>query len=135
MTDVFSAAKRSAVMSRIRSKGNKDTELRFREILRRHHIHGWRRHLLLPGRPDFSFPKQKVAVFVDGCFWHGCERCYRAPKRNQLYWQPKIERNRARDKEATKALRKRKWRVLRFWECSLKNEKSIVRCVLGALDR
>jgi len=72
MADVFSKTKRSAVMAAIRSRGNKDTEMKLAAITRTHGITGWRRHLPLPGRPDFAFRKERVAVFVDGCFWHGC---------------------------------------------------------------
>jgi DNA mismatch endonuclease (patch repair protein) len=120
-------------MSQIRSKGNRDTEIRFRAILLRNKIHGWRRHLPLPGKPDFSFPDQRVAVFVDGCFWHGCAKCYRAPKSNQSYWSAKIDRNRARDKKAATALRRQNWRVLRFWECSLSNDEQVKKRLLRAL--
>jgi len=66
MPDVFSKSKRSAVMAAIRSKGNKDTELAFLKLLRAGGIKGWRRHAVLPGRPDFVFRRQRVAIFVDG---------------------------------------------------------------------
>ena len=72
MTDVFSKKKRSQVMAAIRSKGNKTTELRLASILRAHGISGWRRHQPLFGKPDFVFRRERLAVFVDGCFWHGC---------------------------------------------------------------
>jgi DNA mismatch endonuclease (patch repair protein) len=78
--DVFTQKKRSEVMSRIRGKGNEKTEVRLAKLMRKAGIRGWRRHLPIPGRPDFSFRQQKVAVFVDGCFWHGCPRCFRLPK-------------------------------------------------------
>jgi len=68
MADVFSKRKRSQVMAAIRSKGNKDTELKLASILRAHGIKGWRRHQPLVGKPDFIFLKQRLAVFVDGCF-------------------------------------------------------------------
>jgi DNA mismatch endonuclease (patch repair protein) len=67
-------------------------------------------------RIDIAFPQQKVAVYVDGCFWHGCPKHYRAAKSNTKYWGPKIARNIERDKETNKDLRKRGWKVLRFWE-------------------
>ena len=76
MPDVFTKEKRSEVMSLIRGKGNKETENALLALLRQNKITGWRRHLPLPGKPDFAFQKQKVAVFVDGCFWHGCPKCY-----------------------------------------------------------
>src|SRR5258706_12439302 len=96
--DVFSKAKRSEVMSRIRSRANMATEIALARLLRSNSISGWRRHLSLPGRPDFTFHKSKLVVFVDGCFWHGCPTCYRAPKSQVRYWSEKILRNLSRDK-------------------------------------
>ena len=93
MADVFSKKKRSQVMAAIRSEGNKDTELKLASILRAHGIKGWHRHQPLPGKPDFVFLKQRVAVFVDGCFWHGCKKHSRLPKSNVAYWQAKLGRN------------------------------------------
>jgi DNA mismatch endonuclease (patch repair protein) len=72
MADIWTKAKRSAVMSLIRGHGNKDTELRLIKIFRLFGIIGWRRKQKLFGKPDFVFRKQRVVVFVDGCFWHGC---------------------------------------------------------------
>jgi DNA mismatch endonuclease (patch repair protein) len=119
MADVFSKAKRSRVMAAIRSKGNKETELRLARIFRHYRITGWRRHQPVTGKPDFIFRRQKLAVFVDGCFWHGCPRCYHRPKSNRKYWDAKIIRNRARDRYVTKALRQRGWRIIRIWEHEL----------------
>lgn len=102
-------------MAAIRSKGNKDTELRLVSILRAHGITGWRRHRPLPGKPDFIFPKQHLAVFVDGCFWHGCRWHCRMPQNNRRYWQNKIAGNIARDRRTTRLLRTQGWRVLRIW--------------------
>lgn len=119
MSDVFTSAKRSEVMSLIRGKGNKDTELRLISVMRAHGIAGWRRGSLLPGRPDFVFPKLKIAVFVDGCFWHGCPVHGTSPKRNALFWQQKISQNRSRDRRVSRALKARGWIVLRIWEHAL----------------
>src|SRR3954453_21090414 len=110
----YSQSKRSLVMAAIRSRGNKDTELKLAAILRANRITGWRRHQPLPGRPDFVFRKERLAIFVDGCFWHGCARCYRRPSSNRVYWDAKVQRNRARDREVTRELKKRGWRVLRI---------------------
>jgi DNA mismatch endonuclease, patch repair protein len=126
MSDVFTKAKRSEVMSRIRGHGNKDTEIALARLLRRNRIIGWRRNQLVFGKPDFLFRKQKLAVFVDGCFWHGCAKCYRAPKSNRQFWLEKITRNRKRDLEVNHFLRSRGWKVLRFWECGLSDEKKVV---------
>jgi len=118
---------RSRMMAAIKGKGNKATELRFMAILRKNHITGWRRGSLLPGRPDFVFPKQKLAVFLDGCFWHGCPRCYRPPSVNVNFWSQKVSKNRLRDKRTTRKLRQMGWKVLRIWECKLGNELLIKR--------
>src|SRR5580698_6691086 len=76
---------RAYVMSCIRGRNNKTTELAMICILKKFYITGWRRHLPLRGKPDFCFPKQRVIVFVDGCFWHGCPRCYKKPKQNTKF--------------------------------------------------
>src|SRR5271169_3288884 len=93
MPDVFTKTKRSQIMASIRSQGNKSTELKLANILRVAGITGWRRHQDLPGRPDFSFRRQRLAIFVDGCFWHGCRSHCRMPQNNNLYWQAKIGKN------------------------------------------
>lgn len=121
MADLFDPAKRSAVMSLIRGSGNRDTELRLISLLREAQIKGWRRRAPIFGKPDFVFPKQRVAVFVDGCFWHrhsGCKFAY-TPKTRPEFWLPKFERNVARDRLVTRTLKRAGWRVLRVWECQL----------------
>lgn len=115
----FAGLTRSELMSRIRSRGNKKTELALVALLRLHHITGWRRHQPLPGTPDFVFRKHKLAVFVDGSFWHGCARCYKRPSSNRRFWDAKCARNCARDREVTRELRRRGWRVVRVWEHEL----------------
>jgi len=119
MADVFTKAKRSAVMSRIRGHGNKDTELALMKLLRDHNITGWRRNQKVFGKPDFAFRKIRLALFVDGCFWHGCPRCYRRPKSNRKFWDAKIARNRERDRRVNRELRRIGWRVMRIWEHEL----------------
>ena len=124
MTDVFTKAKRSEVMSLIRSRGNKGTELKLISLMREQGITGWRRHVKLTAaplsvRPDFVFRTQRVAVFVDGCFWHGCPRHATRPKQNRAFWDAKIARNRARDRKVSRTLRAAGWSVLRIWECAL----------------
>jgi DNA mismatch endonuclease (patch repair protein) len=114
-------------MSRIRGKGNRETEVRLAKMMRVQGINGWRRHLPLIGRPDFSFKKQRLAVFVDGCFWHGCPMCFRLPKQNRAFWRAKIDKNRRRDRSVNRQLRKMKWRVLRIRECQLKKPKILAR--------
>ena len=124
---------RSWLMSRIRGKGNEKTEIRLAKLLRRDGIKGWRRHLPIPGRPDFSFRKQKVAVFVEGCFWHGCPRCFRLPKQNRAFWKAKIEGNRRRDRSVNGRLRGLGWKVIRIRECRLKNADQVVGRIKNAL--
>lgn len=121
MPDVFTPEKRSAVMARIRGKGNKDTELRMIALFRECGITGWRRHQKLQGKPDFVFRRERIALFVDGCFWHGCPKPKHAPlpKTRAEWWAAKLARNKARDREVTRALRNAGWTVLRIWECDL----------------
>ncbi|TAK99022.1 MAG: very short patch repair endonuclease [Verrucomicrobia bacterium] len=137
MADVFSKRKRSEVMSRIRGRGNKDTELALAKLLRRHRITGWRRNQPVFGKPDFIFPKLKLAVFVDGCFWHGCPKHGTKPKNNQAFWRKKLSANKRRDALVTRTLRRYGWRVLRVWEHELarRNEARLVRRLTAALGR
>jgi DNA mismatch endonuclease (patch repair protein) len=129
MTDVFSKGKRSLVMSRIRSRGNKDTELALIRFFRTNQITGWRRHQPLFGKPDFVFPKLRLAVFVDGCFWHSCTLHGTKPKNNAAFWQQKLAVNQERDRVVTRRLKKAGWRVLRLWEHELtrKREPQLLR--------
>ena len=116
----FGGLSRSELMSRIRGAGNLTTELRLAKLLRQHKLTGWRRRLPLAGKPDFAWPREKVAVFVDGCFWHGHD-CARnlTPKTRAAFWAAKIARNRSRDRRVSRELRKEGWTVLRVWECKL----------------
>ncbi len=118
---------RSRMLSAVRGTGNATTELMLAGILRRFKLSGWRRHLPLPGRPDFAWPRLKVAVFVDGCFWHGCPRCYQAPRHNAAFWREKIEVNKRRDRLVARRLREDGWTVLRIWECRVVQHGTISR--------
>ncbi|MCE9609566.1 MAG: very short patch repair endonuclease [Chthoniobacter sp.] len=119
MPDIFTKAKRSEVMARIRSRGNRDTELRLIALMREHGITGWRRNARVFGKPDFVFRAARLAVFVDGCFWHGCPRHATKPATRAEWWAAKLARNAQRDRDVTRTLRKAGWRVLRIWECAL----------------
>ena len=142
MSDVFTKAKRSEVMSRIRGRGNKDTELALAKLLRRHKITGWRRHVQIRGRaallrgpnitaarqhrptsfrvrPDFVFRQSRLAIFVDGCFWHNCPKHGTQPTGNRSFWKKKFARNQTRDRLVNQTLRRAGWRVLRIWEHEL----------------
>ena len=119
MPDVFTKAKRSEVMSRIRGRGNKETELALAKLFRAHGITGWRRHPPLFGKPDFIFRRERIVIFVDGCFWHGCPKHSNVPQNNRLFWEEKLAGNKLRDRLVTKTLRQQGWRVLRIWEHDL----------------
>jgi DNA mismatch endonuclease, patch repair protein len=113
---------RSKIMGTVKSRGNKSTEVRLRFALVRTRIRGWRLHPKdITGKPDFFFDQANLAIFVDGCFWHGCERCGHIPKKNNKFWKMKIERNKSRDKELTQRLKRQGIRVLRFWEHDLRS--------------
>jgi DNA mismatch endonuclease, patch repair protein len=134
VADVFSKAKRSLVMAAIHSTGNKDTEMFLARILRRHKIIGWRRHIPITGKPDFVFQKQRLVVFVDGCFWHGCPKHGRNPKTNQGYWRKKMAGNKKRDRLVKNFLKNAKWKVLRIWEHELKWPDRVAKKILRALE-
>jgi DNA mismatch endonuclease (patch repair protein) len=166
--DVFTKAKRSEVMSRIRGRGNKDTELALARLLRRHGIAGWRRQITLSVRSsrreearsknqktngassrrllrvkvDFVFRQVRLALFVDGCFWHGCPQHATWPAHRAAWWRSKIEGNQARDALVTRTLRRAGWRVLRVWEHTLrratksrKHQEGLLRRIERALNR
>jgi DNA mismatch endonuclease (patch repair protein) len=151
MPDVFSKRKRSEVMSRIRSRGNKDTELALVKLLRAYKVTGWRRHqrITFPAQSggsrsgragsvtaDFVFRRERVAVFVDGCFWHGCPKHSppevwirkstmplsgrsRSARTGVAFWSAKLQQNRERDRYVTRRLRATGWKVIRIWEHDL----------------
>ena len=137
MADVFGTKKRSDVMSRIRGKGNRTTELALAAAFKRAGITGWRRHVAIklplgprvarraegdqPDRSsDFVFKLVRLAVFVDGCFWHSVRCTPKIPENNHEFWQQKLSRNVERDRLVNRELRKAGWRVWRVWEHSLK---------------
>lgn len=110
-------------MSAVKSKGNKTTERRLRSALVSAGIAGWRMHPPdVPGRPDFFFADSSLAVFVDGCFWHGCPECGHYPKTNASFWKAKIDRNRERDEQKTNELREAGCNVIRVWEHELQQD-------------
>ena len=119
---------RSRAMAAVRGRGNKTTELRLRMALVKSGIHGWVcNEASLPGKPDFYFAEQKLAIFVDGCFWHGCPRCGHVPKTNNSFWAAKLDRNRRRHQKVARALRTNGIHVIRFWEHQLR--ENLDRCV------
>jgi DNA mismatch endonuclease, patch repair protein len=135
VADTFNKAERSRIMAAVRSRGNRATELLLVELFRAAGLKGWRRHAAILGRPDFVFAKERVAVFVDGCFWHGCAKHCRMPASNRKYWLAKIERNMQRDRTTRKVLREKGWNVVRVWEHELKHRPdSAVRRISRALN-
>lgn len=126
MADNFTKEGRSNIMRKVKSNRNKSTELRLIVFFKAYKIKGWRRSFKLYGKPDFVFTKQRVVIFVDGCFWHGHDCRNTKPKNNQDYWEQKIKRNKERDIEVTEVLTSKKWFVIRFWECSLKDEVKLI---------
>jgi DNA mismatch endonuclease (patch repair protein) len=123
MVDTFSKIERSRIMASVKSRNTKSTELRFISILKSKGIIGWRRNYPLSGKPDFIFPRLRIAVFIDGCFWHGCPQHCRMPSSNIKYWTEKIEKNKTRDKKITKALKTKGWQTIRIWEHAIKSGK------------
>ena len=161
-------------MSRVRSRGNKDTELALAKLLRRHGITGWRRQVnltvssrrpvlrsstaeggrkethfpkqdsvrvssprLLRVKPDFVFRQARLAVFVDGCFWHGCPKHATKPANNKEFWKKKLAGNQTRDRLVTRTLRRAGWHVFRIWECELTrmNETRLLQRLKSFLKR
>jgi len=133
---VFSPAKRSEVMAKIRSRGNRSTERRLRAQLASAGIGGWRMHASdLPGTPDFVFDSRRLVVFVDGCFWHGCQRCRTIPKSNREFWEEKIGGTIRRDRRVDGYLRSKGWSVLHVWEHDVKASPRGLHRVRRALAR
>jgi DNA mismatch endonuclease (patch repair protein) len=117
---------RSKIMSRIKGKNSKS------EILLRKALfnagYRYRVNYRISGyRSDIVLASDKVAIFVDGCFWHKCPKCYREPKSNKRYWIPKIEENVARDRRIDAALKDDGWRVFHFWEHEI--NRNVERCL------
>jgi len=121
--DKHTKEQRSYNMSRIPSVNTK-IELVVKEMLKGSHL---RYQPKIYGKPDFGSKKKRIAVFIDGCFWHKCPKCYTEPKSNRKFWIPKIKRNAERDKIINRELRKQNYRVIRFWEHQIK--KDVSKCI------
>ena len=124
--DRVSPAVRSRIMAAVKPTGTR-TEIRLARILWQNNLRGYRKHWPVQGKPDFVWPKVKVALFVDGCFWHGCPRCNRRSKSNVKFWRSKIISNRRRDARVARKLRNDGWSVLRVWECKIAEERTLSR--------
>lgn len=116
---------RSKIMSSIKGKHNKSTEVKLRMALIKAGLRGWVLHPPdIFGKPDVFFPEKKLAVFVDGCFWHACESCGHIPKTRSAFWRVKFERNQARAKLVKSKLRQESIKVVRIWEHDLKQPQN-----------
>lgn len=134
--DIFDKAKRSEIMSRVRSSDT-TPELKVRSVL---HALGYRFRLHrrdLPGTPDIVLPSRSSIIFVHGCFWHRHKGCPDAttPSTRGLFWERKFSENTARDKRNVLALRKLGWKILIVWECELRDEKTLIKKLKRFLDR
>ncbi len=130
MADRISKQKRSEIMSKIRSKNTKP------EIILRELLDGriFRYQPRIYGKPDFGNDTRKIAVFVDGCFWHGCPECSKMPKSRQNYWSKKIGGNRKRDSAINKELARRGYKVIRVWEHQvLKDQSKCIKRIYKAI--
>ena len=133
--DSLSAAERSDIMARVRSK-NSRPELFVRKLVfalgHRYRLHAKD----LPGHPDLVFRRQRKVIFVHGCFWHRHARCAlaRLPKSRLDFWVPKLEGNKARDERNRRALTKERWKVLTIWECQIKKPERVESRIVGFLD-
>lgn len=114
-------------MRQVKSKRNKSTELKLIGWFKANGIKGWRRGYPIKGKPDFVFPKQRIAIFTDGCFWHGHDCRNTRPEQNKDYWTAKRARNIQRDQKVTDYLNKKGWSVVRIWECEIKKGTFIER--------
>lgn len=125
MADVLTKKQRSYNMAHIKSK-NTGPELVLRKLLAKNKVRGYRLHYKIFGKPDLVFSKKKLAIFIDGCFWHKCPNCFVKPTSKIEFWKEKIRNNVKRDKEVNKLLVKNSWKILRIWEHELgKNPKKV----------
>ena len=122
MSDIFTPEKRSDVMKAVKSRNTKTTELKMIELFKELRVIGWRRTYPLIGKPDFVFPKKRIVIFVDGCFWHGHDCRNVTPSDNAEFWEAKRIYNKKHDEEVTQTLVQKNWTVIRIWECELKKK-------------
>ena len=132
VVDTFTKEQRSQIMAKIKGKDTKP-EIIFRKLLYSKGIR-YRIHYPVEGKPDIVIVSKKIAIFIDGCFWHKCPKCCRLPRSNKDYWLPKIQRNIERDKKTNKALKSKGWKVIRIWEHEIKeNPQGAVKKVINSL--
>lgn len=131
--DRVSIEVRSKIMAAVRTRHG-TAERRMEAVLRSNKLSGYRRQWPISGKPDYVWPKLRVALFIDGCFWHGCP-CKRAPKQNARYWREKVVSNRRRDARVGRRLREEGWSVLRVWECKIASLRTLTRIERALLTR
>jgi DNA mismatch endonuclease, patch repair protein len=121
-------------MSRIHGK-NTIPEIKLRKLLWSRNIRGYRIHHNILGKPDIVFTKKKIAIFIDGCFWHKCPVCFQEPETRKEFWRKKICSNVERDKKVNLQLQKEGWTVRRFWEHEVrKNPEQILSKIIDLLQ-
>lgn len=121
---------RTRIMRSIKGKHNKSTEVRLRMALVKAGLKGWALHPQhIFGKPDIFFVKKKLAIFVDGCFWHGCKSCGHIPRIRSMFWKTKFERNQKRDKVVKFRLNRGSIEVMRIWEHELREPTRIKQIV------
>lgn len=125
MTDVLTPAQRKLNMSRIRGKDT-SPEIKIRKLLFSKGVRGYRIKNKLPGKPDIVFPGKRVAIFIDGCFWHKCPLHFQEPGTRKEFWVKKIDRNVERDKEINRKLEETGWEVIRVWEHQVRENPDLV---------
>ena len=128
MSDNLTPEDRKKTMRAVKGKGTK-LEQRFFSTLAGMRISGWKKNVSeIIGKPDVVFPNQKIAIFIDGCFWHGCPICQRKlPKTNRKYWKQKIKRNISQAKSVNKELLQNDWKVFRIWEHEMKDPRAMIK--------
>jgi DNA mismatch endonuclease (patch repair protein) len=133
-TDHVDVTTRSSIMRAVKNRRVKSTELSLRARLVAAGLRGWRMYAEdLLGTPDFVFPGARLAIFVDGCFWHGCPSCYRRPRSSQSYWDAKVRTNKLRDHRIDRQLRRAGWSVRRIWEHELRHGSHLTTEIAKAL--
>lgn len=137
MADKFSKKTRSKIMSRIRGKDTKPEVILRKKIFRLGYRYSLRyRFKELNFKPDIVMVSKKICIFVDGCFWHKCPKCFKAPKSNKRYWTQKIKRNVERDKQQNSFLKKNRWKVIRIWEHELNSDlQKVVKKIIKKIER
>ena len=135
MADTVTKQKRSEIMRAIKNKDSK-IERRLRKELSRIGLKYRKNVSSLKGKPDLVFKKDKVVVFLDSCFWHGCRWHCRLPRTNRVYWRTKIANNKKRDKKTNKIYKKIGWKILRFWEHEINNNfAKVIREIENSLNK